>query len=46
MFGELLTPMHLIILVALVILLFGGKAFARLGKGFSEGMQNFRRSRR
>ena len=46
MIGELFTPMHLLVLLFLILLLFGGKAFSRLGKGFREGVQNFRVNRK
>lgn len=46
MIGELFTPMHLLVLLFFVLLLFGGKAFSKLGKGFRQGVQNFRAGRK
>jgi TatA/E family protein of Tat protein translocase len=44
MLGSLLQPAHLIILLVIVIFLFGGKAFAHLGKGFAGAIRNFKAS--
>lgn len=45
MLAELLQPMHLILLGAIFILLFGGRWFANLGIAFRDAVRNFRTSR-
>jgi sec-independent protein translocase protein TatA len=41
--GEgLFQPFHLLLIVAIALLLFGPSKFASLGKGFGEGIRNFR----
>ena len=41
--GEgLFQPMHLLLIVAIVLLLFGPSKFASLGKGLGEGIRNFK----
>ena len=42
MIAELLQPTHLIVIAAILILLFGGRWFARLGTGFRDAIRNFR----
>ena len=44
MVSSLLQPGHLIILSLIVSVLFGGKLFANLGKGFAGAVRNFKRS--
>ena len=44
MVESLLQPTHLVVLACLIVLFFGGKWFANLGKGFAEAMRNFKRS--
>lgn len=44
MIGTLLQPVHLIVILAVLILFFGGRWFADLGKGFAAAVRNFRRS--
>lgn len=44
MVGSLLQPAHIVLLLALLILLFGGRWFANLGKGFAAAVRNFKRS--
>lgn len=38
--GELLTPTHLMVIIA--FLLFGGKKLPELGKGLGEGLRGFK----
>ena len=41
--GEgLFQPLHLLLIVAIVLLLFGPSKFASLGKGLGEGIRNFK----
>jgi sec-independent protein translocase protein TatA len=40
--GDLFQPWHIIILVGLAILLFGGKKLPELGKGLGEGLRGFK----
>ena len=41
--GEgLFQPMHLLLIVAILLLLFGPSKFASLGKGLGEGIRNFK----
>ena len=40
--GDLLQPWHIVIVVGLAILLFGGKKLPELGKGLGEGLKGFR----
>ena len=40
--GELLQPMHLLIIAIVVIVLFGGKKLPELGKGLGEGLKGFK----
>ena len=35
-------PLHLLLIVAIVLLLFGPSKFASLGKGLGEGIRNFK----
>jgi Sec-independent protein translocase protein TatA len=44
MFGALLQPAHLLIIVAILVLFFGGRVFADLGKGFAGAVRNFKSS--
>jgi sec-independent protein translocase protein TatA len=39
---DLLQPMHLLLIVAVFMLLFGGKKLADVGKGLGEGIRNFK----
>jgi sec-independent protein translocase protein TatA len=39
---ELLQPWHIIILVLVAILLFGGRKLPELGKGLGEGLRGFK----
>jgi sec-independent protein translocase protein TatA len=41
---ELLSPWHIILIVAIALLLFGPSKFAALGKGLGEGIRNFKSS--
>lgn len=41
--GEgLFQPMHILLIVAILLLLFGPSKFASLGKGIGEGIRNFK----
>lgn len=42
MFEGLFQPMHLIIILAIVLLLFGPSKLAGLGKGLGEGIRGFK----
>jgi sec-independent protein translocase protein TatA len=42
MFGDLLTPTHLMVLFVVAFLLFGAKRIPELGKGLGEGLRGFR----
>jgi Sec-independent protein translocase protein TatA len=44
MIAELLQPSHFLIIVSILLLFFGGRAFASLGRGFSTSVKTFRRS--
>jgi TatA/E family protein of Tat protein translocase len=46
MIGSLLQPAHVILILAVLVLLFGGRWFANLGKGFAAAVRNFKRSAR
>jgi sec-independent protein translocase protein TatA len=37
-----LRPMHLLVILAVVVLLFGGKKIPELAKGLGEGIRNFK----
>lgn len=41
---DLLQPMHLIVILLVFIVLFGGKKLADVGKGLGEGIRNFKSS--
>jgi len=45
MLSELLQPTHLLIIAAILLLLFGGRWFAKLGTGFRDAVRNFRIAR-
>ncbi len=40
--GDLLQPWHLLILLGLAVLLFGGRKLPELGKGLGEGLRGFK----
>jgi sec-independent protein translocase protein TatA len=42
MFEGLLQPMHLVVILAVGVLLFGPKKLPELGKGLGEGIRGFR----
>ena len=42
MFGDLLQPMHLLLIALVVIVLFGAKKLPELGKGLGEGLRGFK----
>ncbi len=41
---DLLQPMHLLIILLVFMVLFGGKKLADVGKGLGEGIRNFKSS--
>ena len=41
--GMAIGPMQIAVILVVVVLLFGGKRFAQLGKGLGEGIRNFKR---
>ena len=40
--GELLTPMHLIVVAVVAFVVFGGRKLPELGKGLGEGLRGFK----
>jgi sec-independent protein translocase protein TatA len=40
--GELLQPMHLLVIGVILVVLFGGKKLPELGKGLGEGLRGFK----
>jgi sec-independent protein translocase protein TatA len=42
MLENLFTPTHLIVLLGVTMLFFGGKKIPELGRGFGEGLRGFR----
>lgn len=40
--GELFQPMHLLLILAVGVLLFGPKKIPELGKGLGEGIRGFK----
>jgi sec-independent protein translocase protein TatA len=41
--GEgLFQPLHLILIIGIILLIFGTSKFASLGKGMGEGIRNFK----
>jgi sec-independent protein translocase protein TatA len=42
MLENLFTPSHLVIILILAVLLFGGKKIPELGKGMGEGLRAFK----
>jgi sec-independent protein translocase protein TatA len=41
--GEgLFQPLHLLIIIAIILLIFGTSKFSALGKGMGEGIRNFK----
>ena len=42
MFEGLLQPMHLLIIVAVAVFVFGPKKLPELGKGLAEGIRSFK----
>jgi sec-independent protein translocase protein TatA len=43
--GEgLFQPMHLLLIIAIALLVFGTSKFAAVGKGLGEGIRNFKAS--
>jgi sec-independent protein translocase protein TatA len=45
--GEgLFQPLHLILIIGIILLIFGTSKFSALGKGLGEGIRNFKASMR
>jgi sec-independent protein translocase protein TatA len=42
MIEDLLQPRHLLVILALAMLLFGGKKIPEMAKGLGEGIRNFK----
>lgn len=42
--GDLLTPFHLIVLLAIALLVFGPRKLPEIGSGIGKGIQEFRRA--
>ncbi|MGA2722095.1 MAG: twin-arginine translocase TatA/TatE family subunit [Bryobacteraceae bacterium] len=42
MIEDLLQPRHLLVILAVVVLLFGGKKIPEFAKGLGEGIRNFK----
>jgi sec-independent protein translocase protein TatA len=43
--GEgLFQPLHILLIIGIVLLLFGPSKFSQLGKGLGEGIRNFKSS--
>jgi sec-independent protein translocase protein TatA len=40
--GDLLQPWHLILILGIAVLLFGGRKLPELGKGLGEGLRGFK----
>jgi sec-independent protein translocase protein TatA len=39
---DLLQPMHLLVIILVFVVFFGGKKLADVGKGLGEGIRNFK----
>jgi sec-independent protein translocase protein TatA len=39
---DLLSPIHILLIVGIILLLFGPSKFAALGKGVGDGIRNFK----
>jgi len=44
MIDNLFRPMHLLVILVIVLLIFGPKKLGELGKGLGEGIRNFKAS--
>ncbi|MHB1021312.1 MAG: twin-arginine translocase TatA/TatE family subunit [Acidobacteriaceae bacterium] len=42
MFGDLLQPTHLLIILAIALIVFGPRKLPELGKGLGEGIKGFK----
>ncbi len=42
MIEDLLQPRHLLVILAIAVLLFGGKKIPEVAKGLGEGIRNFK----
>jgi len=43
-FEGLFQPMHLLVILVIVLLVFGPKKLGRIGKGLGEGIRSFRQA--
>jgi sec-independent protein translocase protein TatA len=43
---DLLQPMHLLVILGVFVMLFGGKRIAEMGKGLGQGIREFRKAGR
>jgi sec-independent protein translocase protein TatA len=41
---DLMQPMHLLVILLVFLVLFGGKKLGEVGKGLGEGIRNFKSS--
>lgn len=41
---DLLQPMHLLVILAVFVVLFGGKRLAEFGKGLGTGIRDFKKN--
>ena len=46
MFGDLLSPMHLVLLLIVALLVFGPKRLPEIGKGLGDTLREFRKAMR
>ena len=46
MFGDLLSPVHLVLLLIVALLVFGPKRLPEVGKGLGETLREFRKAMR
>jgi len=44
MFGELLTPMHMLFILIIVLIVFGPKRLPEIGKSLGKGIKEFKKA--
>jgi len=44
MFGELLTPMHMLFILVVVLIVFGPKRLPEIGKSLGKGIKEFKKA--
>lgn len=44
MLGDLFTPFHLVVILAIALLVFGPRKLPEIGSGIGKGIQEFRRA--